>query len=62
VAEVILRGVIDIALGLGLDTVAEGVERPEQLEFLRSTGCQQYQGFLTSAAVPLAEFLSRYRR
>lgn len=62
VAEVILRGVVDIAMGLGLDTVAEGVERPEQLEFLRTTGCQQYQGFLTSAAVPLAEFLSRYGR
>lgn len=62
VAEVILRGVIDIAMGLGLETVAEGVEREEQLDFLRSTGCQQYQGFLTSAAVPLAEFLSRYGR
>ncbi|NLD76440.1 MAG: EAL domain-containing protein [Acidimicrobiales bacterium] len=62
VAEVILRGVIDIALGLGIDTVAEGVERPEQLEFLRSTGCHHYQGFLTSAAIPLAEFLSRYGR
>ena len=49
-------------MGLGLETVAEGVEREEQLEFLRSTGCQQYQGFLTSAAVPLCEFMSRYGR
>jgi diguanylate cyclase (GGDEF)-like protein/PAS domain S-box-containing protein len=61
-AEVIVRGVLDIARGIGLETVAEGVERQEQLDVLRTTPCSQYQGYLTSAAIALPEFLSRYGR
>jgi diguanylate cyclase (GGDEF)-like protein/PAS domain S-box-containing protein len=61
VSETIVAGVVDIALGLGLTTVAEGVERPDQLAFLRSTGCHQYQGYLASAALPVEEFTSRYQ-
>ena len=61
-AEVIVRGVLEIARGIGLETVAEGVERQEQLDVLRTTPCSQYQGYLTSAAIPLSEFLSRYGR
>jgi len=47
-----------IALGhsLSLKVVAEGVESREQLEILRRHGCQEYQGFLFSAAVAAAEF------
>lgn len=61
-AEVIARAVIDIARGTGLTTVAEGVERPSQLSVLRGLGCDQYQGYLTSTAIPLTEFMSRYGR
>ncbi|MBY0562695.1 MAG: GGDEF domain-containing phosphodiesterase [Hyphomonadaceae bacterium] len=53
-----------LALGktLGLETVAEGVERIEEAEFMRARGCDWAQGFLFSAAVPahsFAELLSR---
>jgi diguanylate cyclase (GGDEF)-like protein len=43
-----------IALGraLNLQVVAEGVETPQQLEFLRARNCHQYQGFLCSRPVP----------
>jgi len=47
-----------IALGhtLGLRVVAEGVETQEQLDWLRQTDCDEYQGFLYSAAVPADAF------
>jgi diguanylate cyclase (GGDEF)-like protein len=51
----IVRAIISLAHGLRLQVVAEGVETPEQLEMLRRLGCDQYQGFLRSAAVPAEE-------
>ncbi len=35
---------------------AEGVELPEQLEFLEGLGCHLYQGYLYSRPVPITEF------
>jgi EAL domain-containing protein (putative c-di-GMP-specific phosphodiesterase class I) len=43
--------VIALGHGLGLTVVAEGVETPEQLEFLRSRGCDQMQGYLLSRPI-----------
>jgi EAL domain-containing protein (putative c-di-GMP-specific phosphodiesterase class I) len=51
----IVRAIISLAHGLRLKVVAEGVESAAQLELLRRMGCDQYQGFLRSAAVPAAE-------
>ena len=43
-----------IAMGhsLGLAVLAEGVETPAQLDFLRQRGCDSYQGYLRSRPVP----------
>jgi diguanylate cyclase (GGDEF)-like protein/PAS domain S-box-containing protein len=41
----IVESVLRLSSALGLDTVAEGVETPEQLERLRDLGCQSAQGF-----------------
>jgi len=54
--EAIAAAVISIGHALGKKVVAEGVEREEQLGFLRGHGCDEYQGFLFSPAVPAARF------
>ncbi|MEP7012386.1 MAG: EAL domain-containing protein, partial [Acidobacteriota bacterium] len=50
----IVTAIIELSRGLGLQTVAEGVETPAQLDFLRERGCDLYQGYLASAAIPSA--------
>jgi diguanylate cyclase (GGDEF)-like protein len=52
-AVALVHSIISIAEALGLDTVAEGVETPTQLETLRRLGCQVAQGFHYSAALPV---------
>lgn len=51
----IVRAIISLAHSLQLKVLAEGVETNEQLDCLRQLGCDQYQGFLTSPAVPAAK-------
>lgn len=52
--EAICRSVISLSHALNLTAVAEGVETRAQADTLRSYGCQYAQGYLWSAAVPLA--------
>ncbi|MCV2348222.1 putative bifunctional diguanylate cyclase/phosphodiesterase [Paucibacter sp. Y2R2-4] len=58
--EAIIQAVIGMARSLGLRTVAEGVETPEQLAFLLRQGCDQIQGFLFSRPRAAAEFAAEY--
>lgn len=44
----IVGAIVKLAHVLGLDVVAEGVERPEQLEELRTLDCDYVQGFYIS--------------
>ncbi|MGZ8869071.1 MAG: putative bifunctional diguanylate cyclase/phosphodiesterase [Thermoanaerobaculia bacterium] len=52
----IVKAVIQLAQGLNLRVIAEGVERYEQLEFLRSHGCREIQGYLFGMPMRLADF------
>ena len=54
----IVKAIVSLAHSLKLKVVAEGVETPAQLELLRQLGCDQYQGYYYSPAVPPAEFAS----
>lgn len=47
---VLARGLAGLAQGLGLDTVAEGVETPQQAQMLVEQGWQMGQGLLFGAA------------
>jgi predicted signal transduction protein with EAL and GGDEF domain len=46
--QAIIRAVTSLAGTLGMDTVAEGVERKEQLDWLRQAGCTEVQGYYIS--------------
>lgn len=50
----ITRAIIAMAHGLSLKVVAEGVEREDQLAFLRAEGCDEVQGYLISRPVEAA--------
>ena len=52
----IVNAIILIGHTLGMTVVAEGVETSEQLEFIKSRGCDSYQGFLLSKPLPAEEF------
>jgi EAL domain-containing protein (putative c-di-GMP-specific phosphodiesterase class I) len=49
---VIVRSIVDLAAGLGLDVVAEGVETPGQRNMLAEFGCPSAQGYLFSPPTP----------
>ncbi len=55
-ATSIVSAIVSLGHTLKLKVIAEGVETPEQLEFLQRLGCDQYQGYHYSAAMPAAEF------
>ena len=52
----IVAAVTGLARGLGLEVVAEGVERQSQLDFLRDQGCASFQGYLACKPMPVGDF------
>ena len=53
--EAIVRAAIQMASALGVDTIAEGVETPEEAEMLRALGCTLGQGYLFARPLPADE-------
>lgn len=56
-AREIIKYIIEMAKPLGIHTLAEGVETPEQYAFLRSIGCEMVQGYLFSQPLPYKQSL-----
>lgn len=49
--RIVVRAIVDLARALGLLVVAEGIEKPQQLERLKELGVATWQGFLKSGPV-----------
>ncbi len=56
----ILRKIVEMAEGLHLKVICEGVETHEQVEMLLDIGCIYAQGFLYSRPIPIEEFMEKY--
>ena len=54
-AEAIIKAVVALGSGLGIETCAEGVESVDQLAHLASDGCDEVQGYLFCRPMPAAE-------
>jgi diguanylate cyclase (GGDEF)-like protein/PAS domain S-box-containing protein len=52
----IVSAIISMGRSLGLRVVAEGVETPEALAFLKAQDCDEAQGYYFSPAIPAAQF------
>lgn len=61
VDRMVLQSIFNIANRMNLNTVAEGIETEEQLNFLRTSGCKVVQGYLYDKPMPEDEFVARYR-
>jgi len=48
----LVSGIVQLARALGAKTIAEGIERPEQLDTLRAMGCDYGQGYLLGRPGP----------
>ena len=54
--SVLIEGVVSLAQRLRLKALAEGVETAEQVEMLKSVGCEYAQGYHYSRPITVAEF------
>ncbi|MBO1081572.1 EAL domain-containing protein [Roseomonas haemaphysalidis] len=54
-AGAIIRAVAALGASLGMRTVAEGVETPQQLSRIQGAGCDAVQGYLTGRPMPAAD-------
>jgi EAL domain-containing protein (putative c-di-GMP-specific phosphodiesterase class I) len=58
----ITAAIIDLARNMGITSIAEGVDRLDQLDFLSHRGCDEAQGYLFAKAMPadqIAAWLSK---
>lgn len=56
----LVASLIGLGRRLGLEVVAEGVEQPEQVHFLKTHNCHFAQGFLFAHPAPASECKTRY--
>ncbi len=56
VSRAICKALMELASGLGISVLAEGVERREEAEMLHRMGCTQFQGFYFAKGMPPALF------
>lgn len=58
-SQAICASLVELARGLGISVLAEGVENAEELRFLRGIGCDIFQGFYFSKPLGADDFIRR---
>ncbi|HEY5173351.1 MAG TPA: EAL domain-containing protein, partial [Acidimicrobiia bacterium] len=58
----LVRSVIELSHALALTSIAEGVEREDQLAILDELGCDHVQGYLFAKPMPTAQFADALTR
>lgn len=59
---IIMQKIIEMAKGLKIKVICEGVETKEQIETLRDLGCTMVQGYYYDKPIPMEDFLEKYCR
>lgn len=54
--RLVVEGIVKMAKSLGIHTVAEGIEKMEQQDFLKEIGCDLIQGYAYYRPMPAAEY------
>ncbi len=60
-SKIILTELLEMARELGIETVVEGIETEEQVEFLKKIGGTKLQGYYYCRPIPLEDIARRYR-
>lgn len=59
-SQQIIKSIIQMAKCIGTDVITEGVETIDQLEFLNSAGCDNFQGYYFDKPLPVDQFEQKY--
>jgi diguanylate cyclase (GGDEF)-like protein len=57
----VVKGIINVAHNLGIKVIAEGVERQEELDFLKDHQCDLVQGFLIGYPLPVRQGVNCFK-
>lgn len=60
--RIILTELMKLALSLGMDTICEGVETEEEMQFLREIGCEKLQGYYYQKPIEAEKILEQCRQ
>lgn len=60
-SQAVVHAICRLCSGLGIESIAEGVETAQQLQFLEKEGCSQVQGFYFGKPMPASEALTKVR-
>ena len=58
--EAIIKAIILLSHSLGLEVVAEGVEKKNQEQFLKDNNCEKVQGYLYNKPLPVEQVVEEY--
>jgi diguanylate cyclase (GGDEF)-like protein len=61
-SQAIIRAVTGLGISLGMATTGEGVETQEELDYLKSEGCTEAQGYFLGRPKPASEALKMLNR